>query len=76
MIHQTIMNMPKKQAFVTVFGGVMAVSYLTFAQQRYSGKDNGGAAPGEPKTTSAEWQAASVEFGKVQKANPIRHFRG
>jgi hypothetical protein len=40
------------------------------------GKDFGGALPGEPKTTSAEWAAASVEYGKVQKANPIRHFRG
>lgn len=40
-----------------------------------AGPDLGGAAPGEPKTTSAEWAAASVEYNKVQKANPIRHFK-
>lgn len=41
-----------------------------------AGPDNGGAAPGEPKTTSAEWAAATVEYGKAQKANPITHFKG
>ena len=40
-----------------------------------TGPELGGAVPGSPKTTSAEWQAASVEYGKAQKANPIRHFK-
>ncbi|RLN50646.1 hypothetical protein BBJ28_00003965 [Nothophytophthora sp. Chile5] len=41
-----------------------------------TGPDLGGDVPGSPKTTSPEWQAASVEYAKAQKANPIRHFKG
>jgi hypothetical protein len=40
-----------------------------------AGPDLGGDVPGSPKTTSPEWQAASVEYAKAQKANPIRHFK-
>ncbi|TMW61101.1 hypothetical protein Poli38472_013564 [Pythium oligandrum] len=76
MLHGLIKNLPKNQAIVGTITGVFGVSYALFAFQRYTGKDNGGAAPGEPHTTSAEWQAASVEYAKVQKANPITHFRG
>ncbi|EEY70155.1 uncharacterized protein PITG_19063 [Phytophthora infestans T30-4] len=54
---------------------IIGVAYGTFAFFRYTGPDLGGAVAGEPKTTSAEWQAASVEYGKAQKANPIRHFK-
>ncbi|RLN47194.1 hypothetical protein BBJ28_00004137 [Nothophytophthora sp. Chile5] len=41
-----------------------------------TGPDLGGDVPGSPRTTSPEWQAASVEYAKAQKANPIRHFKG
>ncbi|KAG2775891.1 hypothetical protein JG687_00001150 [Phytophthora cactorum] len=54
---------------------LIGAAYGTFAFFRYTGPDLGGAVAGEPKTTSAEWQAASVEYGKAQKANPIRHFK-
>ncbi|TMW67313.1 hypothetical protein Poli38472_012429 [Pythium oligandrum] len=75
MLFAAVKNLPKTQAIVGTISGVFALSYVCWAADRYSGKDYGGAAPGEPHTTSAEWQAASVEYAKAQKANPIRHFR-
>ncbi|GAB9475099.1 hypothetical protein Gpo141_00012204 [Globisporangium polare] len=75
VLYGLIKNMPKAQAMTVTLGGAIALSYTCFAFLRYTGPDLGGSAPGAPKTTSAEWAAASVEYNKVQKANPIRHFK-
>ncbi|TYZ65554.1 hypothetical protein PybrP1_004862 [[Pythium] brassicae (nom. inval.)] len=75
MLYGFIKNMPKAQAMSVTIGGTIGLSYVCWAYYRYTGPDFGGALPGEPRTTSAEWQAASVEYSKVQKANPIRHFK-
>ncbi|RLN47587.1 hypothetical protein BBJ29_007482 [Phytophthora kernoviae] len=75
MFYTLTQKMAKGPAMAITITSVFATSYATFAFFRYSGPDNGGALPGEPKTTSPEWAAASVEYGKAQKANPIRHFK-
>uniref|UniRef100_K3X335 Uncharacterized protein n=1 Tax=Globisporangium ultimum (strain ATCC 200006 / CBS 805.95 / DAOM BR144) TaxID=431595 RepID=K3X335_GLOUD len=68
-------NLPKGQAIGATIAGVLTLSYATFAFFRYTGPDLGGNVPGSPKTMSPEWEAASVEYARVQKANPIRHFK-
>ncbi|DBA05080.1 TPA: hypothetical protein N0F65_000768 [Lagenidium giganteum] len=76
MLYGLIKNLPKSQAMAVGLGGSFALSYVCFAVARYTGPDLGGDVPGSPKTMSAEWQAATVEYNRAQNANPIRHFRG
>ncbi|CAH0491938.1 hypothetical protein KXD40_007958 [Peronospora effusa] len=75
MFYQLSQKFSKGSTIAIIIPTIIAVSYSTFAFFRYTGPDLGGNLPGSPKTTSAEWQAASVEYGKAQKANPIRHFK-
>ncbi|KAF0756455.1 hypothetical protein AaE_004625 [Aphanomyces astaci] len=55
--------------------GAFALSGLVWGGFRYTGEDFGGALPGEPKTTSAEWQAATRDYIIAQKMNPISSYR-
>ncbi|KAH7461936.1 uncharacterized protein KRP23_13801 [Phytophthora ramorum] len=75
MFYQISQKMSKGATMAITIPTLLGASYSTFAFFRYTGPDLGGDVPGSPKTTSAEWQAASVEYGKAQKANPIRHFK-
>ncbi|ETI51864.1 hypothetical protein F441_04873 [Phytophthora nicotianae CJ01A1] len=75
MFYQLSQNASKGKTMAVIIPTLIGAAYGTFAFFRYTGPDLGGAVRGEPKTTSAEWQAASVEYGKAQKANPIRHFK-
>uniref|UniRef100_A0AAV1VHA8 Uncharacterized protein n=1 Tax=Peronospora matthiolae TaxID=2874970 RepID=A0AAV1VHA8_9STRA len=75
MFYQLSQKLSKGSMMAITIPTIIAASYSAFAFFRYTGPDLGGALPGSPKTTSAEWQAASVEYGKAQKANPIRHFK-
>ncbi|CAH0474263.1 unnamed protein product [Peronospora belbahrii] len=75
MFYQLSQKFSKGSTIAITIPTIIAVSYATFAFFRYTGPDLGGNVRGSPKTTSAEWQAASVEYGKAQKANPIRHFK-
>ncbi|KAL7694234.1 putative cytochrome c oxidase subunit IV superfamily [Plasmopara halstedii] len=75
MFYTLSQKLSKGSTMAITIPTIIGMSYATFAFFRYTGPDNGGSVRGTPKTTSAEWQAASIEYGKAQKANPIRHFR-
>ncbi|KAL3662825.1 hypothetical protein V7S43_012226 [Phytophthora oleae] len=75
MFYSLSQKLSKGSSMAITISTILGVSYGTFAFFRYTGPDLGGDVPGSPKTTSPEWQAASVEYGKAQKANPIRHFK-
>ncbi|KAI9914742.1 hypothetical protein PsorP6_007418 [Peronosclerospora sorghi] len=62
-------------AFFRYTGMQLLFSILIVCVCNIHRPDLGGELPGSPKTTSAEWRAASVEYGKAQKGNPIRHFK-
>ncbi|OQR95538.1 hypothetical protein THRCLA_07781 [Thraustotheca clavata] len=75
MLYELLTKLPKSQAIGVSIVGCLSASYVLFASLRYSGEDFGGAAPGEPRTTSKEWQEATVAFRKHQNMDPISSFR-
>ncbi|EQC31711.1 hypothetical protein SDRG_10504 [Saprolegnia diclina VS20] len=75
MLYELLTKLPKTQAIGVSIAGCFACSYAVFGSLRYSGEDFGGAAPGEPKTTSAEWKEATKAYAAHQKMEPITHFR-
>ncbi|KAE8913536.1 hypothetical protein PF005_g22481 [Phytophthora fragariae] len=75
MFYQLSQKLSKGPMMAVGISSILGAAYTTFAFFRYTGPDLGGDVLGSPKTTSPEWQAASVEYAKAQKANPIRHFK-
>ncbi|KAF0694969.1 Aste57867_14192 [Aphanomyces stellatus] len=75
MIFEYLTKVPKGQAIGVSIAASFGLSALIWGGLRYSGPDFGGAAPGEPKTTSAEWQAATRDYIIAQNMDPISRHR-
>ncbi|CAK4068179.1 unnamed protein product [Aphanomyces euteiches] len=75
VVYEFLTKLPASQAIGVSLAAGTAASFVLWGGLRYSGPDYGGAAPGEPKTTSAEWQAATRDYMAAQKMNPISGFR-
>jgi hypothetical protein len=59
--------------------GVVAASGIAFVCSAYirsMGDDLGGDSPGQPRSCTAQWAAATKEYLKYQGCNPIRNGDG
>ncbi|ETV95631.1 hypothetical protein H310_11058 [Aphanomyces invadans] len=75
VLFEYLTKIPPAQAIGVSIVGALGLTTLTWGTFRYTGEDFGGALPGEPRTTSAEWQAATRDYIIAQKMNPISSYR-